>query len=172
MWKVRKSNKFDMSASLCICDLRNLFADRPPLTFESKLGTNIWMPLVLTSEGTVAVQYGSYLSKYWGVPKPPSHPPPPPPSSVVGNEWHKDDCYIFFLSRTHVGLLVLLLCFLQWDVFSWRQRISSGSVKFQPKGLGGGGGKWGGGWGGSYLKKGKIFHFNGEKIGSYGVRRF
>jgi hypothetical protein len=29
--KVRKSNKLYKSASLQICDLRNLFADRPPL---------------------------------------------------------------------------------------------------------------------------------------------
>ncbi len=48
----------------------------------------------------------TYLSKYWGVPEPPSLPPLPP--RVIGNEWHKDDCYIFFLSRTHVGVVVML----------------------------------------------------------------
>jgi hypothetical protein len=31
--KVRKCNKFCQSANLRLCNLRNLFADRPPLNF-------------------------------------------------------------------------------------------------------------------------------------------
>jgi len=56
--KVHKSNKLLNSANLRICDLRNLFADRPPLlakycylcSSQSSLSPSLWVLLMLIDQ--------------------------------------------------------------------------------------------------------------------------